>query len=385
MPFTEINNIKAHTDEQGVDVYLANDSVYTFTRFQRPESAVAFLLNFWNMIRKEKFVFRHSQVSSRADLSSSSGPAIQSNSANSTTPESLRIPKFPTTISLNSSASISESDSADSKRRDMNSTSSEHMRSSSHAEMRSGEEKTSDIYENSTESILTDSKINPTVVRVTYTSQAESADIKTPGAKTLGLKANNYTVNASDGKCEDRENMSSSHSIRKNVNLPHSASAPTARQLHGLQRSSCPSRTRPNHPCLSETPSWSLWPVSFLPYPFSPPQRLTMIIAYAILGFLLFSTMHLYHRLAVFDLQGNPFARNPSFADSPGTMKPTLQALELQLTELVELTGRLAQSLMHMTDEMREIRLNEGSSVPGTTSAATDQQPPAHPEPRPPV
>lgn len=101
------------------------------------------------------------------------------------------------------------------------------------------------------------------------------------------------------------------------------------------------------------------------------------------LGFLLFSTMHLYHRLAVFDLQGNAFVRNPSFADAPGTMKSTLQSLELQLTELVELTGQVAQSLMHLTGEIREISLTTGSPTSGTPTAG--QEPTSHSEPGPPV
>ncbi|KAA0188254.1 hypothetical protein FBUS_04061, partial [Fasciolopsis buskii] len=222
----------------------------------------------------------------------------------------------------------------------------------------------------------------PCANRGTYSDLSKSADAANPAAKIHGLEAVDRAINRSDGEDENRANLVSSRSISKPISLAHSASAPAGPQLHGLPRSGCPLKTKANHACLPET-SWSLWPVSFLPYPFSPPQRLTMIIAYTILGFLLFSTMHLYHRLAVFDLQGNAFVRNPSFADAPGTMKSTLQSLELQLTELVELTGQVAQSLMHLTGEIREISLTTGSPTSGTPTAG--QEPTSHSEPGPPV
>lgn len=98
-------------------------------------------------------------MSSIADLSSSSGTGLQSNSGSSITPESLRIPKFPTTISLNSSASISESDSADSRRQDINSTSSEHSHPFTNVEVRSGDNKTSSKCENLTRSALSKSEM----------------------------------------------------------------------------------------------------------------------------------------------------------------------------------------------------------------------------------
>ncbi|VDP82626.1 unnamed protein product [Echinostoma caproni] len=95
--------------------------------------------------------------------------------------------------------------------------------------------------------------------------------------------------------------------------------------------------------------------------------------------------MHLYHRLAVFDLQGSPFMRSRGYADTSNTMQSTLQSLEQQLAELVELTGQLAQSLMHMTGEIRGIRLESGPSSPATVSAPVSPSSASPPETGPPV
>ncbi|GAA56708.1 hypothetical protein CLF_111393 [Clonorchis sinensis] len=94
--------------------------VYSLTNFQRTESAVAFLLNFWNLVRKDKCHFSSPGTKSLHCGLENSG----STGRFSTTSCDARLPvlssdasplllQAPTTISLNSTASLSETGSLD--------------------------------------------------------------------------------------------------------------------------------------------------------------------------------------------------------------------------------------------------------------------------------
>ncbi|VDO83658.1 unnamed protein product [Schistosoma margrebowiei] len=114
-----------------------------------------------------------------------------------------------------------------------------------------------------------------------------------------------------------------------------------------------------NRPNVTISTDWNWWPFNVLTYLFnaSPSQRFTMMIAYAILGFLFLSTIHLYHRLALIDLQTGPAIRRAGMNHPSFTSTSELHNLEVQLTHLTQLASKMVEALGYLTSELNSFVL----------------------------
>ncbi|CAL8081117.1 unnamed protein product [Calicophoron daubneyi] len=415
--FSEISSITQKTNNSGVDIGLLNGSVYSLTNFQRPESAIAFLLNFWSLTRKDKPLQAGNTClppSGGSDNSSSADASRDLTAANSLSPmtgSSSHLPSpGPITVSLNSSASMSETDSLDSRRmtgsHDAKSLSSTQISANGERANRASTARTvgRTALKNSPGTQSAEEPILPVhstalqkatatnLNRPTTTSpQSAGSQISQPPESVISKRLSvSSSVNrahipssasAVELKHQGQQPVYNNSSISA-VGLGHSGDGFGPRTSGGGGGVVDRTGTVKHRPVtyIPDPPGWSIWPLSFLPYPFSsPPQRLTMIIAYAILAFLLFSTMHLYHRLAVFDLSGNPILAStggeshvrplvqPSF-------RSTLHQLESQLSQLVELTGQLTQSLIRLNSEVRNMQF-QADSITQEPMVAADIKP----------
>ncbi|KAG5441233.1 hypothetical protein CSKR_102447 [Clonorchis sinensis] len=375
--FSAIFDIKPRVDQRGVDIHLDNRLVYSLTNFQRTESAVAFLLNFWNLVRKDKCHFSSPGTKSLHCGLENSG----STGRFSTTSCDARLPvlssdasplllQAPTTISLNSTASLSETGSLD-----------EHCQlSGSSSGLKSSTNETRSQL-NPTDREAADMMMgplnkSPSIIRQSVNTVARASGHSTPGRssfasshsnKNPGHEITQHSAETPFLRAETTEvflpQVESLHPGGSTTSLNNGQQA-----LHGASSG----RPKPVA-CLTESPGWgATWPFSFLPYPFSSsPQRLTMLIAYAILAFLLLSTMHLYHRLAVFDLRGGPgLTRTSQSQLTEHEYRAGLEFLEEQLIQLVSLMGQLTESLARLTTELRSLD-PVGDSYAATSSAET--------------
>ncbi|OON17728.1 hypothetical protein X801_06431, partial [Opisthorchis viverrini] len=430
--------------------------VYSLTNFQRTESAIAFLLNFWNLVRKDKGHFSSPGTKSLHCGLENSG----STGRFSTTSCDARLPvlssdasplllQAPTTISLNSTASLSETGSLDENcqisvsssglksstndtRSQLNTTDHEaadlvirplsksnlaflllstmhlyHRLAVFDLHGRPGLTRTSQpqlteheyrvglefLEEQLIQLVSLMGQLTESLARLT--TELRSLD---PVGPSIVRQSVTTVARASGHSTPGRSSFASSHS-NKNPDhevTQHSAETPFLRaettevllpqveSLHpdgsttslsnGQQMLHGASSGRPKPvACLTESPGWgATWPFSFLPYPFSSsPQRLTMLIAYAILAFLLLSTMHLYHRLAVFDLHGRPgLTRTSQPQLTEHEYRVGLEFLEEQLIQLVSLMGQLTESLARLTTELRSLD-PVGDSYAATPSTET--------------
>ncbi|XP_018653641.1 hypothetical protein Smp_134580 [Schistosoma mansoni] len=85
---------------------------------------------------------------------------------------------------------------------------------------------------------------------------------------------------------------------------------------------------------------------------------LVYLILVIILGFLFLSTIHLYHRLALIDLQTGPTIRRAGIhQQSSTTSNSELHNLEAQLTYLTQLTSKMIETLGYLTSELNSFVL----------------------------
>ncbi|KAF5399433.1 hypothetical protein PHET_06991 [Paragonimus heterotremus] len=388
IPFSGVNHIRQRLGEPSLELSIKNGTVYTLTNFQRAEPAIAFLVNFWNLVHKEKILSKHTgspcAICTENCVSDEQASDVGLPSMNSSI-----LPKAPTTISLNSSASVSETDSLESRRLSnagKKSLSIVNLQSSSDLINRqplsgswsSGNQNSRGHVSNADHTLPVETIVStqiPTLSREVSTkssSHLHIANAQSSSCSSINVDPDYVTIQrpAVAPLMKAELVVSLSQSEKKNsISFPggrcSSASRAPQSALH-MEKPKASIR-------LTENPGWGVWPFSFLPYPFAfPPQRLTVIIAYAILGFLLVSTMHLYHRLAVFDLRDHPnldVHSLPSLSSSePETVRLNTELLETQLIQLVKLTGQLADSLMQLTSDVRTLQFEMQSLSPTTKS-----------------
>ncbi|KAF7244052.1 hypothetical protein EG68_10405 [Paragonimus skrjabini miyazakii] len=389
IPFSGVNHIRQRSGELSLELSIKNGTVYTLANFQRAEPAIAFLVNFWNLVRKEKILSKYTG-SPCAICTENCVSDEQASDVGLPSMNSSLLPKAPTTISLNSSASVSETDSLESRRLSSawkKSLSIVNLQPSSeliNRQLLSGS--WSGGNQSSREHVSNADHTLPveTVVSTQIPTLSRDVPMK-PSPPHL------HTTNAPSSSC------SSINVDPDYVTIQRPAVAPLMRAELAVSLSPsekknsisfpvgrCSSASGAPQPALymekptasirlTENSGWGVWPFGFLPYPFAfPPQRLTVIIAYAILGFLLVSTMHLYHRLAVFDLHDHPNLDVHSMvslsSSEPENVRLNTELLETQLVQLVELTGQLTNSLMQLTNDVRTLQFEMQSLSPTTKS-----------------
>ncbi|VDP32022.1 unnamed protein product [Schistosoma curassoni] len=82
-----------------------------------------------------------------------------------------------------------------------------------------------------------------------------------------------------------------------------------------------------------------------------------LLIFFSSLGFLFLSTIHLYHRLALIDLQTGPAIRRAGMNHPSSTSTSELHNLEVQLTHLTQLASKMVETLGHLTSELNSFVL----------------------------
>ncbi|KAA3677544.1 uncharacterized protein DEA37_0000047 [Paragonimus westermani] len=364
-------------------------TVYTLANFQRAEPAIAFLVNFWNLVRKEKILSKHPgspcAICTENCVSDEQASDVGLSSVNSSL-----LPKAPTTVSLNSSASVSDTDSLESRRLPSTEKKSLPVVNLQPSSELGNRQLLSSNWSSGNQSsrghVSTVGHTLPVETIVSTRIPTLSRDVPTTSSSP-----HLHTTNASSSSCSSTNVDPDYVTIQRpavaplmKAELAVSLSPSERRNSVAFPRGRCSPATEAPRPALhiekpkssirlTENPSWGIWPFSFLPYPFGfPPQRLTVIIAYAILGFLLISTMHLYHRLAVFDLRDHPNLDVHSIPSSSSseteTVRLNIEPLETQLVQLAELIGQLAHSLMQLTNDVRTLQSEMHSLSPNTKS-----------------
>ncbi|KAF6778276.1 hypothetical protein AHF37_02563 [Paragonimus kellicotti] len=409
IPFSGVNHIKQRPGELSLELSIKNGeksnpelssaltvwlfpsylTMYTLTNFQRAEPAIAFLVNFWNLVRKEKVLSKHTgspcTICTENCVSDEQASDVGLPSMNSSL-----LPKAPTTISLNSSASVSETDSLESHRLSSTAKKSLSIVSLQPSSELVNRQLLSGSWSSGNQSsrghVSSADHTLPVETIVSTRIPTLSMDVPTKSASP-----HLHTTNAPSSSCSSITVDPDYVTIQRpavapliKAELAVSLSPSEKKNFISFPGGRCASASGAPQPALlmekpkasirlAENQGWGVWPFSFLPYPFAfPPQRLTVIIAYAILGFLLVSTIHLYHRLAVFDLRDRPnldVHSIPSLSSSePETVRLNTEVLETQLVQLVELTGQLADSLMQLTNDVRTLQFEMQSLSPTTKS-----------------
>lgn len=359
IPFSVVTDIVHFEDTESVKIYISNRTVYTLTNFQRPEPAIAFLVNFWKLILKEKVVPKEG---TSLDAISADNPTPTQRCPRSPANGSLRRHlDHPTSVSLNNSASVSEQESIGS--------------GSPSVMMIPPATITEPSYEHrqiTAPSVIdsrpgaSPSEGDPMASVCTVPSSPPENSPSITAAPTLTT-----TPKMVNPECVTTQRSSIMPPLLRETTLPlspHNIKQPNPPSTsHSPSRNGALFATDSTHGPklvvqLTETSNWSVWPLSFLPYPFSPsPQRFTIIIAYAVLAFLLFSTMHLYHRVTLFNPSMEPSLsippdRLPSASSTSNDPRDQLHVLAHRLSQLVDLTSAFARSLTQLAGELRSLQ-----------------------------
>ncbi|CAH8639831.1 unnamed protein product [Schistosoma rodhaini] len=345
--FSQIVELKVQ-NEHSVNIHTTSNETYTLANFERSDSAIAFLRNYWEVILKEK-CFSPSYGSSPANrLFVNNNTTNNNNNTNDllTHPNAiisdlynrLLISKGSTTVSLTSTSggatgSISNSETE--------SVVGVKKQESSIRKFSLGVCKPSLIEFNHLNKETTNQNINigsNDVIQHNDNSNVTNPIVNnvcsTPSLSNIPMKQNNTTVYQQHTKTYNNETVNTNNSNNNKFNF--------------------------NRPNVTISTDWNWWPFNVLTYLFnaSPSQRFTMMIAYAILGFLFLSTIHLYHRLALIDLQTGPTIRRAGIhQQSSTTSNSELHNLEAQLTYLTQLTSKMIETLGYLTSELNSFVL----------------------------
>ncbi|KAH8856601.1 hypothetical protein KSF78_0009234 [Schistosoma japonicum] len=336
LPFSQIIELKVH-DERCVNIYTTSNETYTLANFERPDSAIAFLRNYWEVILKEKsFSTSCGNSPTNRLLVNSNDFANHRNAIISDLYNQLLISKGSTTVSLTSTSGGATGGSI----------------SNSETESVVGIRKRDSSIHKSDMGIR--KPLFDGLNRVNETN--DNFNIVSP----VVISSNNIT-------CPNPiVNNSYSPPTVSNLPMKHSNSVYQHKVYNNdmtasnISNSSNKPNTATSNPFTIST-DWNWWPLNVLTYMFSatPSQRFTMIIAYAILGFLFLSTIHLYHRLALIDLQTGPAVRragiNPVLHTTMSTstsISSELHSLEAQLSHLTQLASKMIEGLSHLTSEL---------------------------------
>ncbi|CAH8866307.1 unnamed protein product [Trichobilharzia szidati] len=372
--------------------------MYTLTNFDRPDSAIAFLRNYWEVILKEKTfstsTYGNSMHNGLPNINNSNNNPLSAhrNAVVADLYNRLLISKGSTTVSLTStsggatgSISNSETDSVTgSQRQEIDipkctlalrkpaSESSNLSKLDNSVDMDPRVQSTNLVELTNTAAATTTTTTTtattPTATSTPITAMAiasptppppPTSEMSSSSSSFLGSITNSFsfpTVSSSLNMGKDsiyhRQKMfNNSEGINNNTN-------------NNINNSN---NNKSHH---NVSTDWNWWPLNLLTCMFSstPPQRFTMLIAYAILGFLFLSTVHLYHRLALIDLQTGPAVRrsgiipshsslsSPSASSSYSSSSSSeLHNLELQLTHLTQLASKMVDGLSHLTSELNSL------------------------------
>ncbi|CAH8558318.1 unnamed protein product [Schistosoma turkestanicum] len=354
--YSQIVELKVR-DENCVNIYTTSNETYTLAHFERPESAIAFLRNYWEVILKEKS-FSSPYGNSPANRlllnnnNNSNNSVTHPNAIISDLYNRLLISKGSTTVSLTSTSggatgSISNSETESVvgvKKQELSIRKSSNLgiRKSSFIEFNP---LTNEVTNNNTVDIGSNDVIQP--IHKPIVNNAYSA----PTLSNILMKHNNNNNNNNNNHSVNQHNKTYNNETVNNNN-------------NNINNSNTkPNFTRSN---VTISTDWNWWPFNVITYMFntSPSQRFTMMIAYAILGFLFLSTIHLYHRLALIDLQTGPVLRRVSISHPSTTstfVTSELHNLEAKLSHLTQLTTKMVEALGHLTTELHSFLLYSNS------------------------
>ncbi|CAH8818640.1 unnamed protein product [Schistosoma curassoni] len=339
--YSQIVELKVQ-NEHYVNILTTSNETYTLANFERSDSAIAFLRNYWEVILKEK-CFSTSCGSSPANRlfvnnnNNTNDPLAHPNAIISDLYNRLLISKGSTTVSLTSTSggatgSISNSETE--------SVVGVKKQESSIRKLSLNVRKPSPIGFNQLNEEITNKNVDIGSNVVTQRNDDFNA--------TSPIVNNLYSTSTPSNIPMKRNNTSVYQHTK-----PYNNETVNTNNINNSNKFNL------NRPNVTISTDWNWWPFNVLTYLFnaSPSQRFTMMIAYAILGFLFLSTIHLYHRLALIDLQTGPAIRRAGMNHPSSTSTSELHNLEVQLTHLTQLASKMVETLGHLTSELNSFVL----------------------------